>query len=112
MISVIMTAAVIAMVASQKIGQSELGGLGRGGSFVGICHYRRVHSLAEVLRCAGDPIKAIEPLVMRMGAPPMKTPARSLCANNTRRGFARSTPRLKFCAHALPTVEIAPAQQR
>jgi hypothetical protein len=69
MISVIMTAAAIAMVASQKIGQSELGGLGRGGSFVGICHHSRVRSPAEVLRCAGDLIKAIEPLVMRTGAP-------------------------------------------
>jgi hypothetical protein len=36
MTSVIMTAAAIAMAASKKIGQSALGGLGRGGSWVGM----------------------------------------------------------------------------
>jgi hypothetical protein len=48
MTSVIMTAAAIAMAASKKIGQSDLGGWRRGGSFVGIWHHSRVRSLAEV----------------------------------------------------------------
>jgi hypothetical protein len=59
----------MAMVASQKIGQSEagVGGLRRGGGWVGICHYSRVRSLPEVMGCAGNPVEVIEPLVMRRG---------------------------------------------
>jgi hypothetical protein len=51
MISTTMTAATVAMIASQKIGQGDLGGLGRGGNSVGICHYSRAQPLTEVLRC-------------------------------------------------------------
>jgi hypothetical protein len=79
MISVIMTAVAIAMVASQKIGQSDLsvGGLRRRGSSVGICHYSHVRSLAEVVGCvcAGNRVEVIEPLVMRRGTS-IKSPAR------------------------------------
>jgi hypothetical protein len=50
MTSVIMTAAAIAMAASKKIGQSALGGLGRGGSWVGM-----VATIAAlVLHVSGD----------------------------------------------------------
>jgi hypothetical protein len=63
MTSVIMTAAAIAMAASKKIGQSDLGGWRRGGSFVGICHHSRVRSLAEVNEVCRNRVEVIEPLV-------------------------------------------------
>ena len=76
MTSVIMTAAAIAMAASKKIGQSDLGGGRRGGSFVGIWHHSRVRSLAEVNEVCREARRGYRATRHETGGTSMKSPAR------------------------------------
>ena len=76
MTSVIMTAAAIAMAASKKIGQSDLGGWRRGGSFVGIWHHSRVRSLAEVNEVCRESRRGYRATRHETGGTSMKSPAR------------------------------------